>query len=522
MHLKIEKIIKTSMRNVALGSVVCAILVFTACAPEIEKFTPEEGDVGTEVTIEGKRFDDTPAGNTVKFGGVSVPTPDITFASTTKIMAKVPSGARTGPISVTTSQGTGHSEKDFRVTGLAKSKWTFMVYLDADNNLEPAGIGDFMEMSSVGSSEDVNIIVQMDRRDGYDTSYGNWTGTRRFLIQKNDTPAVTPLDDLGEKNMGDPGVLQDFVEWGVMNYPAQHYALVIWNHGDGWRVLLEERTVKVRTALTRGEPDWGVARLVATDDTDNDVLYMKEVQTALESAKQNLQEHLNTEVKLDIVGYDACLMGMVEVSYAMRNVANCMVGSENTEPGNGWPYHTILNALVSEPTSTPEVLASDIVTKYVNSYPTSTGITQSAVDISKLNSLVAKIDAFTIKANTEWSGLNTARTNTLQYHPSWSPSCWGVDLWDFADEVYNRVTSTDIKTASLDVKNAINEFVIKESHSSDMAGSYGVAIYFPPSLTAFNNDPEHSGYEQSNGFMVVDFVKDHDWDKWLQDFYSNI
>ena len=76
-------------------------------------------------------------------------------------------------------------------------------------------IDDFLEMASVGSSSDVNIVVQMDRRADYDNTYGDWTGTRRFLIQKNDTPATTPLVDLEEVNMGHPDTLRDFVLWAV-------------------------------------------------------------------------------------------------------------------------------------------------------------------------------------------------------------------------------------------------------------------------------------------------------------------
>ena len=55
-----------------------------------------------------------------------------------------------------------------------------------------------------------------------------------------------------------------------------------------------------------------------------------------------------------------------------------------------------------------------------------------------------------------------------------------------------------------------------------MSGSYGIAIYFPPTQTEFNNDPDHTGYEDSNTFMPVDFVKDHKWDNWLKDYYANI
>jgi hypothetical protein len=510
--------IRTSLRKATLSLLVCGLTVLTACAPYIESFTPEEGVPGTEVIIKGTGFGASPAENTVKFTGVTVPTTHITSASTTQIKAKVPAGAETGLISVTTSKGTGESKKNFIIP--RDAKWTFMVYLDADNNLESAGIDDFLEMASVGSTTAVNIVVQMDRVAGHTSAYGNWTGTRRFLIQSGDDPGGTPVQDLGEQNMGDPAVLQDFVEWAVTNYRADHYALAIWNHGDGWRTLQERMLERALDAKSRGESDWAVARGVASDDTDGDKLYMKEVQTALEAAKQGLQDRLNLAVKLDLVGFDACLMGMVEVAYALRDVTNYMVGSEELEPGDGWPYDAILGDLTATPEMTPVQLADLIVTEYGSSY--SSGITQSAVDIGKMGTLLSKVNAFANTAHGEWSELEAARTHTMQYHPWWSASCWGVDLWDFADEVHSRVVSPTIKTAALDLKTAIDDFVVSEYHSSDMAGSHGMAIYFPPTQTEFNSDPEHAGYEESNTFMPVDFVKYSKWDNWLQDFYSNI
>jgi C1A family cysteine protease len=61
-----------------------------------------------------------------------------------------------------------------------ESSWTFMIYLDGDNNLESAAIDDFMEMSSVGSTSDVNIVVQFDRIPGYVSSYDDWTDCWRM------------------------------------------------------------------------------------------------------------------------------------------------------------------------------------------------------------------------------------------------------------------------------------------------------------------------------------------------------
>lgn len=520
---------KFLMTKFTLGLVVCGLLMLTACSstttptvPKITGFTPAEGPVGTEVTINGEGFGATAAENTVKFAEAVTPTTGITFASATEIKAIVPEGAKTGVISVTTSKGTGSSEKEFIVKApptVAAAKWTFLVYLDADNNLERAGIQDFFEMAAIGSSPEVNIVVQMDRVPGEDSSNGDWKDTRRFFIKKDDNPSMTPLQELGEKNMGDPKVLQDFVEWGVKNYPAEHYAVVIWNHGDGWRDLRVRMMTKSRSALTPGGPDGSVTRAVASDDTDKDVLYMKEVQTALQDAKNNLKEQLDT---FDIVAFDACFMGMVEVAYALRDVTGCVVGSENTEPGNGWPYDKILQPLTATPALSAKDLAGIIVTEYVNSYPGSSGITQSAVDISKLNHLVDKINAFTAKATAEWPVLKTARQNARQYHPQWYKSFWSVDLGDFADKVHGQAASADIKTAALDLKNAVNDFVIKEAHGSDMAGSTGIAIYFPPDKAAFDDDPSHTGYLESNTYMPVDFVTNEKWDNWLLDFYANI
>ena len=119
-----------------------------------------------------------------------------------------------------------------------KAKWTFMVYLDADNDLEKFGIADFNEMETVGSTSDVQIVVQMDRIPGYDATNGDWTDTRRFrVIKDNDTKTISSpvLQNLGEVNMGDPQSLVDFVNWAKTNYPADHYCLVLWDHGGGWR-----------------------------------------------------------------------------------------------------------------------------------------------------------------------------------------------------------------------------------------------------------------------------------------------
>ena len=83
--------------------------------------------------------------------------------------------------------------------------WTFMVYIDADCNLEQAGIDDINEMEMEGSDSNINVIVQIDRIPGFDDSEGDWTGAKRYHIIKDydsDRIGSTAIQDLGEVNMG--------------------------------------------------------------------------------------------------------------------------------------------------------------------------------------------------------------------------------------------------------------------------------------------------------------------------------
>src|SRR5690242_5403923 len=119
-----------------------------------------------------------------------------------------------------------------------------MVYLCGDNNLESSAVADLREMKRVGTTADLNVIAQFDR-------YHKGMPTRRYLLRRRSSlrsDAVGPA--LGETDTGDPQVLIDFATWAIANYPAEHYLLVVWNHGAGWddtdvykRVAAVDRTV---------------------------------------------------------------------------------------------------------------------------------------------------------------------------------------------------------------------------------------------------------------------------------------
>jgi len=88
-------------------------------APTITSFDPNEGPVGTTVTITGTNF--VNGGTTVKFNDVAAPAADVTWVSATKLTVIVPDGATTGPISVSTTGGDDTSAADFTVTEVSES-----------------------------------------------------------------------------------------------------------------------------------------------------------------------------------------------------------------------------------------------------------------------------------------------------------------------------------------------------------------------------------------------------------------
>ena len=97
--------------------------------------------------------------------------------------------------------------------------------------------------------------------------------------------------------------------------------------------------------------------------------------------------------KVDVVGMDACLMTMIEVAYQLRDHAQVLVGSEEIEPGPGWPHAAILGDLTARPAMTAGELGGTVVTRYVASYRHSGQLaTQSAIDLGQLGDLVEAVD----------------------------------------------------------------------------------------------------------------------------------
>ncbi|HAW50085.1 TPA: hypothetical protein DCX16_03950, partial [bacterium] len=403
------------------------------------------------------------------------------------------------PTPIVVEPGAITSDINFELTHEIQQRlkeWTFMVYLDGDNNLEGAGIDDVNEMEEVGSDENINIIVQFDRIKGYDSSNGNWTDCRRFYITNDDDPRTInspAVEILGEVNMAETKTLTEFIQWGYDNYPAKKYALILWNHGDGWRKrMMELRSKGIRTD--------GADKAVCWDDTSKgDCLYMSEVKEALAASGK----------KFDLIGFDACLMGMIEVAYQVRDYADVVVFSQDVEPGDGWPYHTILGDLAGTPTMTQEELGEVIVRRYSEEYEGEDEITQSAINLNKLKTWVpGTLSLFANSLEYYWDEIRENRGMTDHvYHTNYESY---ADLYHFAT-LMEGIEDENIINAANALKSEIAESVIANYASFDHPHFYGLNIYFP-------EDSSDNKYDDYVNLQPVDFPKDTTWDEFLVRF----
>jgi len=361
------------------------------------------------------------------------------------------------------------------------AEWTVMVYLDADNNLESAGIDDINEMEMVGSTSDVNIVVQIDRIPGYDTSNSNWTNTRRYYITQDFDPYIINsqlINDLSEQNMGNTETLINFADWTVNNYPAKKYLLVIWNHGGGFRSS-------------------GLAKDIAWDDTNGgDKITMPELEYAFSVISTKMGKNI------DIVGMDACYMAMIEVAYQIKDYADILVTSEESEPNDGWPYDTILGQLVSYPTVTSNQLAANIVDSYIFSYTVSDEVTQSAIDLSYTDTLADQLSnmALAIMNDTLTPANNYINAaNSSQHYGDWD----FIDLYDFCNNILIYSNSVFVKNIALSIQQTLSSAVLRWGYYGyGVDKSRGLSIYFP--YTSYD-----SYYNNTN------FAQDTQWNEML-------
>jgi hypothetical protein len=361
-------------------------------------------------------------------------------------------------------------------------QWTFIVYMAADNDLEPAAIADFNELEAIDLSAGViSILVLVDRSASYDATNGDWTDTRLYEISSdpngnNATIVSTRVDceELGltadiatELDMSDPLVLSRLVQFAKRKYTADNYGLLVWGHGTGWRG--DTDTCKNITSL----------KAIAIDDHSGHYMSLPSFGTAISG--ENFR----------VIAFDTCFGGLLEVAYQIKNSARYLVASEGIIPSTGWDYASVFTAFLKGDSLTAEKFSDSAVSSFSSQYSGTPGTVISKIDLSAVDAFFAVFESFTgaLASNMTTVGvrdtvLHEILHNTEIHYFSSYPSDLYIDIHDFSQKmiaIRSSITSNTlqqnlIQSTGLSLQEALEHMVLQSWAQNGTTRKFGVFV----------------------------------------------
>ena len=373
--------------------------------------------------------------------------------------------------------------------------WNFMVYIASNNNLHNYAMPNLQQMQRVGSNRFINITVQIDtfrKRE-----------TKRYFVGKGKSTLLSVNNDIIGGTSGTGENLFNFVKNITTKYPAKHQALVLWNHGSGikdphiWGRLFsvkeddlfflnpETRLLELNTDLLRG---------IAFNETQKTYITNQELTHTLNKISKEL---LGGE-KIDILGMDACHMGMIEIGSQIKSAADYMVGSQEVVPGSGWDYTLLLNPFLSKSLSSKD-FAKQIVDAYASKYNRHyADLTMSAVSLQYQDALEKNVNDVSTILLEFMQQQNTSSIihvlNSIRNDKNTTISFMDKDYIDLSHFYKNLLTKVcnyypiskeredlakGLKKALLQGLGLLKDSVIRNSTGKKMKQAGGLSIYFP-------------------------------------------
>ncbi len=246
------------------------------------------------------------------------------------------------------------------------STWAIYIYA-AGNDLETRGWAfshDLEEIMQTSLPENVKVVIEGGGAACLHNDYMDSEYQSRCVY---DSEGMHVISQTPRQNMGDQKTLESFLQWCTGEYPADNTMLVFWGHG----------------AATDG--------VCLDENYEHDSITL----TELEGAVDNVFGKDRKEPVFDVVGFDACLMAAIETASVCSRFASYLAASEETEPGNGWAYHSILAQIASTPQLTMEQLGSLMCSSYLFNNKvekTDDQCTFSFVDLKKADGLIEAYD----------------------------------------------------------------------------------------------------------------------------------
>jgi hypothetical protein len=361
-----------------------------------------------------------------------------------------------------------------RVQAVEQKPWTFLVYMAAANDLSQYALLDLEEMVQAGSNENINVIVYLTLHEEGQQKY-----SAKLYIENG---SIVQIGDRMVRDSGDVATLQEALQWACIDYPSDHIAVVLWNHGSG---------PLNRSAMMQAK---GVCYDFDTDNylTDRDCLQ------AFSWAKNSLRGGQ----KFDVIAFDASFLGSIEMAYALSACADYMVASEEEVPADGYEYAYVLRQCATQNFDSLS-FAQLMVRAYQQEYTGESDYTLSAIDLNLLQPLADNCSAVAQILTTQLTGKNKADARTAlkkcintNLCPSFDQGIY-IDVCQFYKNVLKYIDGLKLSNSVINqFKQLVNNGLRLLTHvvkanvtSARHAKAGGLSIYF----SRFTLDPSYYG-----------------------------
>lgn len=364
-----------------------------------------------------------------------------------------------------------------------KGKRTIMIYM-IGSDLESkylAGTNDINEIiDSNIDFDDNNIIIYTGGAKVWHTE--NIDSNKHSLIELNKN-GIKKLEEFDNNNMLDYKNLSYLLNYGYENYDTEYYDLILWDHGAG--------------------PIYGYGYDEYNKNSSMSIIDIKNALFESPFTKKN---------KLELIGFDACLMSSIEVASSLSNFSEYMVSSQEFEPGAGWDYSFLER--VNSKTSSLELgkLIIDYFNDFYSSKNYTKGYSLSLLKLNKIENVKENTDSLFEKIeeniDIDFSSISRTRSSSKSFGRIKNEEYY-YDLVDFNDLLNNLPENYEKEVNNL--KGSLTDFIVYQK--TDLMNTNGVSIYFP--------------YENKNGFSknIDDYKKlnfSEEYNNFLNLFVGNL
>ena len=243
-----------------------------------------------------------------------------------------------------------------------QKEWTIMIYMAGDNNLAVDMAYAMEQIKGVAEQgeDSPNLFVYYDGNSpAIPTLYCDFSepGKARYVRSyKVPNKLCPPVSKRENENAADTRSIVNFVDWCVNTVEvenngeitfgrrAQKYALIFSGHSLGFQNIGLFRDETSGKAMNMNDFYTVLGRITGNEQ---ELEEMADDQRLEGEERKDATKKLLGQ-KLDLLGFDSCVMGMLEVGYQFNKRTKTIIASEGSVPSAGWTYAKILGCLTRE------------------------------------------------------------------------------------------------------------------------------------------------------------------------------